>query len=330
MGGGDRVTEVTKLADSWTLTKVDQPVGGEVSGLDDDSTSIALDAAGNSYVAFQSNAGLAISVEKSGSSTYASQLFDGLGEAGKYVSMVLNGATNTLEIAYYDGLNGDLKLYTGAVDAPGVVPKEFEGTYNAMQVAPDGTLDLAYFDGEPFGGDELLHFVTRSPAGVWSTPTTIDATPGNGQYVSMALDSTGSPVIAYFDAKNADLKYASMSKGKWKIQDIDSKKSVGQYTSIAFDSAGDPAISYYAKSSGDLRLASMINGKWSIETVDSANDVGRFSQLALDPITKRFDIAYERTSTWRDLLCGKPGEWIMENHHGRHHQIRRGVYFAGF
>ncbi len=293
-GAGQANLQAVKLGTTWTISSGGE-LNGEITSLDDNATSIVIDSKGESVEAY-SGTGVAVSVKTTtagGSNFVVDHLVDETVPFGSYPSMAIDG--DTLYIAFYDAANGDLKFYTGAVNADGAVPTSFNGTYNDIAVAPDGTVDFAYQTGA--GSDHRLHFATRSAAGVWSADQIVDNTKFAGQYVSITLDSAGNPLLAYYDPTSADLKYAHMSKGKWKIQTIDSKGAVGSYTSITLDASGNPAISYYDKTTADLRLATVVNGAWSIQTVDSAGDVGRSSQLALDPVSKRLVIAYEKTST---------------------------------
>jgi hypothetical protein len=149
-------------------------------------------------------------------------------------------------------------------------------------------------------------------------PVTIDATEGAGQYLSTALGSDGVLHVAYYDAKNGDLKYAHTNPGGggWSNTTVDSKNTVGLYPSIALDEANKPAISYYSKSGGNLKFARMLGSTWSVVNVDTAGDVGRYSSLALNPTiiaaqgAPVFAMAYEDTTNgdfkYAEIIRDKP------------------------
>lgn len=156
-----------------------------------------------------------------------------------------------------------------------------------------GILHLAYYD----PATRKLLYSTRNQSGLWTTPVRVDNSNADlGQHLSLALDQTGKPAIAYFDSTNADLKYATLSGGTtWSTRVVDSKKSVGQFPSLAFDSVGDPVISYYLKSGGRLRVARAATpDAWTTTTVDGSADVGTYNSLAYldDGAASIYAIAY--------------------------------------
>ncbi len=142
----------------------------------------------------------------------------------------------------------------------------------------DGVLHLAFYDARA----KTLKYATRSTGGQWSAVQTIEK-PGRdvGAYLSLAIDATGKPSIAYFDATNADLRYAHFDGEKWTSQKADSSKSVGQFPSLAFNQDGKAFISYYRKTSGDLRVLTFDGTTWTRTAVDGAGDVGRSTSVAV-------------------------------------------------
>ena len=153
-------------------------------------------------------------------------------------------------------------------------------SYTSLVISYDGKVHLAY------GGEQLYYAVWDGYT--WQRQEIEDG--GVGAYCSLALDSTGKPAISYYDATNADLKYARWNGTSWDIGTVDSAGNVGQYTSLAFDSSGNPAISYHDATKDDLKYAHWNGTSWigaddsSLvpDTVDSAGWVGSYTSLAFD------------------------------------------------
>jgi hypothetical protein len=180
-----------------------------------------------------------------------------------------------------------------------------------MAVDSSGRLHLAFYDTHSHN----LEYVVRSASGVWSDVKIVDKSATSVTYVSLALDRKGIPGIAYYDAKNADLKYARLSGGAFSVTRIDSKGSVGESPSLAYTSANKPAISYYSRSGGNLKLAVLGKSKWTLSTIDSSGNTGKYTSLALNSKTGGWGIAYLNATTGilRYAEKGKTGAWKFTN-----------------
>ena len=128
-----------------------------------------------------------------------------------------------------------------------------------------------------------------SVSSVAVTTTTVDSVGSVGYYPSVAINSSGLPVISYFDATNSDLKLAVCENATCTsniLTTVDSAGSVGGYTSLVLNGDGFPVLSYYDYTNGDLKLALCGNATCTsgntLTTVDAAEDVGRYTSLALN------------------------------------------------
>jgi hypothetical protein len=167
-----------------------------------------------------------------------------------------------------------------------------EGRDNAIKFDDDGVLNYAWYNAT----DHRLRFATRNTTGTWSSVRVVDSGNDVGHFVSMALTSTGKPAMAYYDAYNADLKYAEWNGSGWSVQTVDSGRSTGLYPSLAFDPWDDPIITDYYKTSGDQRVASNDGSGWAVSTIDDTQDSGRYSSFAFSN-TGQWSVAYENTTT---------------------------------
>jgi subtilisin family serine protease len=162
------------------------------------------------------------------------------------------------------------------------------------QIDAWGVTHMAYYDEI----DTELRYITRNTAGVWSQPVTIDGVgTDTGSHLSLALDQTGKPAIAYFDSTYADLKYADFNGQEWETRRLDRPKATGQFPSLAFDRQNQAMIAYHLKSGANLRFVQFKRdaGGWERSTLDSAGNVGRFPSLAYtvnDDGTDIFAVAY--------------------------------------
>jgi hypothetical protein len=145
-----------------------------------------------------------------------------------------------------------------------------------------------------------LVYATRATNGKWSSSRTIDAAGDVGSQLSIAVDTTGKPAVAYYDASNSALKYASFDALRWSTRTIESAKQVGRSPSLAFDIDGNAYIAYYRKTSGDLKLARLNRdaGTWSIKRVDGADaNVGSINSIDVGeaPVSSGFFTVYDTT-----------------------------------
>ncbi len=127
-------------------------------------------------------------------------------------------------------------------------------------------------------------------------PNTIsvpDPAPDIGWHSSIVLDTSGNPVVSYYDRDNNNLKLLHCNDpaclgNDESITSPDASGEVGGHTSLVLDAAGNPVISYhYGFSEFDLVVMhcndpNCEGGNESITTPDTAGTVGMWTSLALD------------------------------------------------
>jgi len=202
---------------------------------------------------------------------------DSDGDVGRYSSCVVLWAGH-YQIAYYDSLNGNLKLASPGtekdwliqtVDSVGNV-----GMHTSMLYG-----DIAYYDDT--NGNLKFMEAYPTPSGI----EIVDNIGDVGQYASIDHSMNNQPCISYYDVTNGDLRFAWRDESTllWCLETVDSTGNVGLHTSLEADFY-DYCISYYDKTNGDLKYAFRSYGsspsEWQIITVDSIGDVGRYSSIS--------------------------------------------------
>jgi LPXTG-site transpeptidase (sortase) family protein len=255
------------------------------------------------------------------SSVYAALVtttVDSAGDVGSYTSLALNSSGFPV-ISYYDQTNGDLKVAvcgnvtcsTGntltTVDSVWDV-----GTFTSLVLNSSGFPVISYYDETNF--DLKVAACGNATCSAGNTLTTVDSAGEVGSYTSLVLNSSGFPVISYWDYTNLDLKVAvcgnaTCSAGNT-LTTVDSAGEVGGYSSLTLNSSGFPVISYLDNTNGNLKVAVCGNATCSagntLTTVDnSVGLVGQFTSLALN--INGFPVISYKDATNGDLklaVCG--------------------------
>jgi len=244
-------------------------------------------------------------------------IVDSTGNVGSYTSLELNSSGNPV-ISYRDVTNADLKVAVcgnatctsgntlTTVDSAGIV-----GSYTSLELNSSGNPVISYSDSS--NSDLKVAVCGNATCTSGNTLTTVDSTGIVGQYTSLELNSSGNPVISYYDNSNTALKVAvcgnaTCASGNTLVQ-VDNTGSVGWDNSLAINASGNPVISYYDDTNFDLKVAVCGNATCSsgntLTTVDSTGDVGWYTSLAINasgnPVISYYDIS---NTDVKMALCG--------------------------
>jgi hypothetical protein len=182
--------------------------------------------------------------------------------------------------AYHDASGGRLKykhydyghhvLDIHTIDE-GIPSVSSTGWFASLDYDSDGTPYIAYHFNNPGNVDALMiaypsngdgNCGVGSAGGDWNCYT-VQTGEGVGQHASLALDDDGYFHIAYQDAGNGDLWYATSRRSvncgpgnSWHCYPVDSTADVvGQYASIYVDSEDHFHIAYYDDTNDALKYA---------------------------------------------------------------------------
>ncbi|MCJ7624867.1 MAG: hypothetical protein MUO76_15305, partial [Anaerolineaceae bacterium] len=170
-------------------------------------TSIALDILGNPHISYYDSTHMDLRYAVFGTGGWITQTLDSVGDVGKGTSLALTENGYPI-ISYIDSTQSDLKIasfdgktwvtatvdssISGIGDYTALVLGAFDRPHIAYEVIDSSTSALKY---AYFNGTTWLRSLVDNSASV-------------GRYPAMTLDSSGSPVISYYDIDNGDLKLA--------------------------------------------------------------------------------------------------------------------------
>lgn len=308
---------------SWDIDTVDS--SGYASG----TVSLALDNSGSPRIAYQHqryNLDPEHSLEQASwnGTSWDFRTVDTASETAGPTSLALDEADNP-HIAYQSGAfvmgmptaNLSYAQWNGNFWQTQVVDGgESVGWSLAMDVEPDGTPHIAYYDdgldtfryahwsgsaweiqtvGPGFGyisidldeaGFPHLAYITSGGLNhvYWDGSTwvfePVDSFMGVGGGISLKLDSQGYAHIAYYI--NYTIKYAFWDGNSWNVQTVGPVD--GTYstpTSLALDNQVNPHICYYSNyPNGVLKYATLSGAVWNTQVIDSGGDVGNFCSIA--------------------------------------------------
>ncbi len=128
-------------------------------------------------------------------------------------------------------------------------------------------------------------------SGSWAEWHMETVAPTLSHQLSIELDSSGVPHVAYIDDET--LNYGCWNGSGWDIQIVDITGFDNVYTSLALSNDDVPHIAYYAfdGSTNTLRYARYINETWDIENLDFHIINSDFLSIAVDEYDQAY-IAY--------------------------------------
>ncbi|MFT3788735.1 MAG: alginate lyase family protein [Tepidisphaeraceae bacterium] len=207
-------------------------------------------------------------------------------------------------VAYFDGLNGDLKYATltslyNRWEIQTVDSKKSVGQYPSLAYSKSGNAALISYYTKATGDLK----VAEQQSGTTWTITSLDTTGDVGRFTNIILDPNrpdlnGRYVIGYEDTTSSAVKYA-FNNGGWKFEKIDPNISIlGGYVSLAMFDTGtgtvgqaganryQPRLSWY-ESAPDTSLwyaARSADGSWATQRLDGqgTGKSGLYSKIQIN------------------------------------------------
>jgi len=185
---------------------------------------------------------------------------------GSRPSLQLDSAGNAV-VSYTDGISGDLKVLrcgsdcmTGSTTISTVDTGEDARGSTSLALDGEDIPIVSYYESPLTDGNlKVLHCGNYDCTAGNSVSALDMAGPvGNYASVSIALDSSEIPVLAYYDRTNGDLKVLRCGTPDCKtgntIAAPDTEGDVGSGASIALNSSGNPVVSYYDGTNQELKV----------------------------------------------------------------------------
>ncbi len=300
---------------AWEIQIVDTGVQG--SG----STSIYLDSEGRPHIAYVDLARSSLVYAQRTEESWVAEPTVQSGLPLGMARLVLD-VEDRPHISYYDSRDGDVKyahvdglswrvLKVGASQSEGYssIALDQDGIPHIAYVGNFGKLKLAHLEGSSWV-TQLVdpNVVTaRFPSLVFdSSGRPLIAYYGNGMLlfaewigyrwsieivdqeqsprsVTLAVDLSDSPKIAYRNSGQKELRYAWWNGSAWNLEVVDSDGDVGWDAHLTLDPSGNPHISYYNADQGVLKYAYMSGGSWTKLIVDREGVIGWWSSIAVEP-----------------------------------------------
>jgi hypothetical protein len=175
-----------------------------------------------------------------------------------------NDATDVM-LASYDGTQWITKLVDKAMGSG-------QAFYDrAIQVDKNGRLHICYGIDHRVGNNNFVQMTYAYFDGPNSSVhNRVDSVSHNGKWCSMILDGQERPTIAYYATGKAELAFAYLDQGTWKVEYVDNdgfQNNQGFYPYLKLGSDNQFYISFHSQSTAKLRLATGVPGAWKLEDI---------------------------------------------------------------
>lgn len=196
------------------------------------------------------------------------------GWVGLHPSLALDDQDRP-RIAYRDASNDVLKLasWDGAVWQLGVVAPQ--GARPSLALDSLGLARVGYTAHDPSTGRSELRLASWDGF-AWQLETLVSD--GDIRHVSLSLDGTGFPHLAYYDSLAPHLGYALWDGFGWHFEVVDDDGVVGAGCRLVLDDGDRPHVSYLDVTGQRLKHATRAGMTWQVDLVV---DTGRPGAAAL-------------------------------------------------
>ncbi|MFA0847586.1 MAG: chitobiase/beta-hexosaminidase C-terminal domain-containing protein, partial [Methanobacterium formicicum] len=152
--------------------------------------------------------------------------------------------------------------------------------YNSIAVDAAGNPHIVYYQKADSATEypELKYAYWTGTT--WHIETLESTKSGSGFYVSLVLDSSGNPHIAYSQSTPDKLKYAYKDASGWHFFDLITNIDVSYVNLVLYND--NPQISFFHNTEERLKYAYLNGTTWVIENVTPTPTGGHWNSLALN------------------------------------------------